>query len=203
MLFENILNKLKALFFVKKYYVFEFDLRTAITRFNLLETPKIDLKIDLTNVNNIEELTNLEQFDAKSFRIYFNRGDLCFCAKLNEKIIGYAWFSTKKASFHREFIVPENMVYAHNAYTVPEYRRLGVSIAVALYAFSYLLKKGYNLEYYCVSIDNVPNLKRNEKLGTNKLGILVVKKILGYISYTVNADMPENVTKIKRYFNIK
>jgi GNAT superfamily N-acetyltransferase len=84
--------------------------------------------------------------DAKEIKNRFDRGDLCFAARHEGRIVSACWLMPNRAYaayLDREFDVGMGLVFPHDGFTLPEYRRQKVIHRLGEHIARYLKENGY------------------------------------------------------------
>lgn len=99
---------------------------------------------------------------------------VCIIALIKDKIVYYRWIS-----FERKNLVPlqDKEAYLFDAYTLPEYRRLGIHTAGSAECLRIAKEKGYERVIVSVSFWNYPAQKTLRRLGFKEAGRVTLIKI--------------------------
>jgi GNAT superfamily N-acetyltransferase len=84
--------------------------------------------------------------DAEEIKHRFDRGDLCFVARHEDRIVSACWLMLNRAYaeyLDREFEVGMNLVFPHDGFTLPEYRRQKVIHHLGEHIARYLKENGF------------------------------------------------------------
>lgn len=83
----------------------------------------------------------------------------------------------------RWYTLAEEEAYAYGAYTLPEYRNLGIHKAAVARRTPILFRRGYRRQYTFIEHDNVPARRMPEQLGFRKIGITGFAELFGIRLY--------------------
>mgnify|MGYP001765381469 CR=1 FL=1 len=114
----------------------------------------------------------LPMFRIRRFMQKMEAGERCAIGLLNGDVIYYAWASIAGQPTAAESPIklgPKD-VYFWGAYTMPEYRRGGVSASVSSYHADLMRQLGYETGYHVVKFKNVPSLALCKKLHLKIIG---------------------------------
>lgn len=88
-------------------------------------------------VGDLDRLALLGEGSREDFARRLAGGDRFAVAVLEDRIIGYEWFSTKACQmaepFHYQIEIPPDSIYAFNAFIHPQYRLGGVWLKLKAY----------------------------------------------------------------------
>lgn len=99
---------------------------------------------------------------------------VCIIALIKDKIVYYRWIS-----FERKNLVPleDKEAYLFDAYTLPEYRRLGIHTAGSVECLRVAKEKGCERVIASASLRNYPAQKTLRKLRFKEAGRVTLIKI--------------------------
>ena len=91
----------------------------------------------------------------------------------NGDIVNYTWVSfneTHVGVLERKIRIGSDHAYRYDAYTVPEYRGMGILPTVLTKAAGYLFQNEIKEIYDVVASNNFPSLRSHQKIGSLKMG---------------------------------
>ena len=132
---------------------------------------------------------------------HLKNGDYGYYARLEGRIVSYAWYQVKQWEFDRglRFTVPEKSVYSMDSYTLPEFRGLGLNIGVINFANRNLVEMGYVSDFYLIKTDNISSLRVATKVDNAPLGVVAYKRRMMVPFYSIESNSAD-LERIKRYF---
>jgi len=158
----------------KKLLIFEIDL-TKFTR-ELDQRKNLRIKI-AKNIKEIESfIRKREDWYYDYAKSLFEKGNLCFVGKINNKIVSCLWTSFNEAYYSEiEYLlhVDKDTVPLVDGYTLPEYRNMGIYGMAWNSCISYFQgKPEYNKIYIPIVSSNIRSLLVHKKL---KLEHIIMK----------------------------
>jgi len=131
---------------------------------------------------------------------------LCFVAYVGEKIAHYRWIALGQTEMQAQpraahiwkVRIDPNSAYSFDAYTVPEYRGLGLGPFVFKEAIDYLNKKQVSRLYAIVDKNNWPSIIAVTKEGYRLVGEIILRRILKYRSLKYKAQTLEDQQILKK-----
>lgn len=155
---------------VSLFYQF---LNDNIPRFNNQQKNLIIKNIDIADIDSLAA----ENEKKELFKKRLLRGDYCIAAIFNGDIIGYEWFCTGnkhiEERFGYEIIIPNDTMYAYDAYIKPDYRKHGIWRQIIAFSKKLMIKHNKKNIMSFVEYDN--NISFNAH---KRVGFKLIKKIL-------------------------
>ena len=138
--------------------------------------------VRFATVADIDELASLQ--DKKEiFRKRFTEGDRCVVAIVDNRIVGYEWFSD--SSIHHEaawgyhITIPGGFVYAYDAYIDPAYRNTGVWLRFKAYLAEWMTACGKRGVLTFVDYGNWPSLRTHLRFGFQPTESVIALRVIG------------------------
>jgi len=119
--------------------------------------------------------TSLEEIEGR-----LGRGDRCFIACLQGRVVHLRWVAVEKAwceELGAEIPLARKAVYPHKSFTVPEMRRLGLATEVSKFCLHSLRQAGFQRMIAVVDAENQAGLRAVEKAGYHPTGWLAVLRL--------------------------
>lgn len=120
-----------------------------------------------SDVNNMEMLEKAGK--QKLFIDRFSVGERCSVAVHNGMIVGYEWHTNK--SYHQEerylfnIVIPDNAVFAYDAFIKPEYRISGIWIKFKMYLGERMREMGRDRIITLIDSDNRLSMNTHTRFG--------------------------------------
>jgi hypothetical protein len=173
LVFQTALDKLTLnRIQVRRFYLLQHPSRPDVTR---TRGPGKVRKADLPDV---DEMAGLEDAAKKQFFAdRFLTGDHCVVAVVDEKIVGYEWFSTKAQHVEERYRyaipIPDDTIYAYDGFIITECRLLGIWIRFQKYLAELMRQQGRSRIITLIDSDNIHSLNTHVKFG-----FIIFKKIV-------------------------
>ena len=146
----------------KRLFILEMDLRQFEGKSNQRKNVKIEIAKNIKEIESfIKKRGDWYYYHAKSL---FEKGNICFVGKINNKIVSCLWANFNEAYFsHIEYLLHLNKdtVHTMDAYTLPEYRNMGIYNMIWNSCINYLKEKS---EYTRIIGGIVPSDVRSQKV---------------------------------------
>jgi len=132
---------------------------------------------------DIETLTRIENKE-ETFLKRFKTGEICLVTLVNEKVVGYEWFSMAPGHLEERyryyFQIPSDTVYGYDAFILPDYRKKGLYYKI--HERIWTLLKGLNKRRVMSMIDygNAPSMGAHRNLGFYPKKIIFYFRFLGF-----------------------
>lgn len=147
---------------------------------------KEQINIRLALPGDLDELEKIMYQGRSEIEERFKRGNRCFIACIETKIIHYTW-----VSFHKEYLTSINKcieladdeAYVYNVRTLSNFRGQGIFSLVLEQLYRQLKTDGYNKILASVQSDNLPSQKAFEKAGFKKSKEISYLKIFWHRRY--------------------
>ena len=128
-------------------------------------------------------------------------GNLCFVAYVNGKIAHYRWIAFGPTDIKHvwgKLQIGSNSVYSFDAYTVPEYRGLGLGPFVFKNTLYYLNKKRVSKLYALIDKNNKSSIRAAQKQGYRLVGEIIFRQILKYRYFRYEGQTVEGQQTMER-----
>lgn len=102
------------------------------------------------------------------------RGDRCFAAWYERRIVHAAWAATGRVHvpyLRRDLILEPGEAYMHDSYTLPAYRGYGLAKAEGVYRLQHFWQEGYRRGLCVVAVENKIGFHPLEALGYRAVGL--------------------------------
>lgn len=190
------------LFVFERIFVFEKALSKAC--FQARDQAITDVR--LAQSDDISKIVNkFRRFRRGKAEERLKVGHLCFIAEKNGDIVHFKWVAFNGVyvkELERSIRLSSDSAYIYDAYTVPEYRGIGISPAVSARIFGYLFQKGIKKTYHFIRHDNFPSLRVAEKTGLQNVGEVTLIRLFKSSRYRYKAKTAEDCKKLKEMFSI-
>jgi len=171
---------------IRRFYVFEWDLSNP----PLYIEPKIKIEFSQALVNDIDQIRKLIPTKLeKSIIKRFERGDICFIAKHNNKLIYQSWLMFKNSyipGLDRKWHLSKNEAYYGEGYVNPKFRRKKIISSMFFNIWDYLSKRklGINKIFFLVEFRNKFLINKFKKIINSDIKeIIFYFRILGLRFY--------------------
>ena len=128
-------------------------------------------------MRDLEALTRLQE-KTSIFRKRFGEGDRCVVAIVDNRIVGYEWFSDgavhHEAAWGYPITIPGGFVYAYDAYIDPAYRNTGLWLR-----FKASLAEWMAGVLTFVDYGNWPSLRTHLRFGFEPTESVVAVRVIG------------------------
>jgi hypothetical protein len=167
----------------KKLIIFESMLNKKYPDVKLKEGIEIDI------VKNAEELRDFSKLRGDWYFDYakdtLSKGNYCFVARVNGKIVSCLWTAFNQYYFKEiqyNFKVEKNIAPLIDAYTLDEYRKMGLYKILWYYCINFLIDLNkYDRIYGPILYKNKRSLLVHSKLDLNKVVMKIIMiKGLGF-----------------------
>lgn len=150
--------------------------------------------------------TQFEKFRRGLAERRVKQGNLCFLAYVGEKIVHYRWIAfgetemdaTPRSAHLWKVRISSDSAYMFDAFTVPEYRGLGIGPYVFNEALDYLNKKQISKLFALIDKDNWPSIRAAEKMGYRLVGEIILRKIFKHQVIRYEAKTVEDQQTMKK-----
>ena len=133
----------------------------------------------------LDDLDRLADLQDKSaiFRDRLAAGDRCVVAIVDNRIVGYEWFSDslihEEAAWGYRITIPGGFVYAYDAYIDPAYRNTGVWLRFKAYLADWMTARGKHGVLTFVDYGNWPSLRTHLRFGFEPTESVVALRVIG------------------------
>jgi ribosomal protein S18 acetylase RimI-like enzyme len=144
--------------------------------------PQLEVTIRQATLDDIEKLRPIiVSWQLRQFVQRMRRGHICFITLLPDgRIANYRWLSPELSSLESYHIPLEpGDIYLSFAYSLPAYRRMGLSGANFATCCRFLREQGYRRLLTRVEVGNIAALALCRKLGYQEVGQAKLFKFLG------------------------
>jgi GNAT superfamily N-acetyltransferase len=133
-------------------------------------------------LDDLDELARLQ--DKKAiFRERLVEGDRCVVAIIDNRIVGYEWFSDSlthhEAAWGYRITIPGGFVYAYDAYIDPAYRNTGVWLRFKAHLADWMTARGKHGVLTFVDYGNWPSLRTHLRFGFEPTESVVALRVIG------------------------
>lgn len=151
-----------------KLYYFEEDLRKPIES---IKSP-IPIEINKATKEDIDEISKTEEDIDK----YLKENSICYVAKNEDKIAGYAWINTDKILMNGVKIghTAEKCVFSFGGFVFPKFRGKKVFKSLIATYYKEMKDRGYEFVGNLANVDNIPAVKARESFGARKKQVYVI-----------------------------
>jgi GNAT superfamily N-acetyltransferase len=141
---------------------------------------KLDIDVRIVQCNDFQKI--LDKFKELNIDVEKNYGtaDIYAVAEIDGKPVHIRGVKLNWAyvgALERKIRLSSDSAYLYGAYTVPEYRGLGVAPKVTERIFYHLKQNGIKKVYACIQSNNFPSLRYAQKVGYLKIGTITFIKI--------------------------
>lgn len=196
-----VLTRVRRIFMWEHVLVFDVSLPIRVEK-------KIH-RVAIAKVAEDEDImrlaTQFEKFRRGLAERRVRQGNLCFLAYVGEKIAHYRWVAlgeTEMDAQPRAYIwkvrIGSDSAYSFDAFTVPEYRGLGIGPYVLNEVLDYLNKRQASRLYALVDKENWPGIRAVGKEGYRLVGEIILRKIFRYQVIRYNAETVEDQQTMKQ-----
>lgn len=203
-LFKILLGKI---FTYEKMLVFEIQnmpLPERICNFRMGNESIVTIR--LAQSRDVHRLTEkFKKFGEGTAFKRLEKGDLCFIAEKDGDIVHYTWFALNEAyvdELERKIQVSHDYAYLYDAYTVPEYRGMGLTFKGVQIYFDYLHERGIKKTLYVISPNNLPSLRVARKVGSRVMGEVTLFGLSSSRRYRCRGQTPKDYVLLKEMFSI-
>lgn len=136
------------------------------------------------------------------------RGDLCVVAYKHGKIAHVRWAALSPLPSWGDYTVhlAPDEAYTYDGYTVPAFRRQGISSEARTFLITYLMQQGIRCTYSDIRVDNIHTqpmrIKRVREGRSRLLGVITVTTRLGWTRCTFTADTESTRSLIARLLHV-
>lgn len=194
------IKSLKSLFWLDRQ-VMMFDIRNA----DPFRKADADSNVELRELDakDHEELIHFSvHFDSRELQRRLKRGDICYIAKMDGKIVFYGWGTVGKiyvAMLGKYMDRGPDRVYFHNTYTDPTCRNRSILPAFMSRMHDYVFEKGYPYSYTLVDIElGLPVNAYMKLTGASKVTLIHYRRRFGIKSYTQRDISREEAIELSR-----
>ena len=117
------------------------------------------------------------------FERRFAAGEICLAAVQNDAIVGFEWFSTKENQveerYRYEFALPDDALYAYDAYTAESHRDRGAWRQIIAAAAGSLVQGGRRRILAHVEIGNSASYAAHRRVGFRPIERYLFCSVLG------------------------
>ncbi len=141
-----------------------------------------DAEVRFVTLDDLDGLARLQ--DKKAiFRERLADGDRCVAAIVENRIIGYEWFSDRpvhhEAAWGYPITIPGGFVYAYDAYIDPGYRNTGVWLRFKAFLAEWMAARGKHSVLTFVDYGNWPSLRTHLRFGFEPTESVVALRVMG------------------------
>lgn len=183
---------------ISKAIIFEFDLEKSVP----VISTQIDFSIRRATEKDIDSMDEDHyEYDLKGKQYSkerFAKGDKCYLALHNGRIIGYVWVMKDHMELSQFNYIPlsKKRAYVYKCFVLKEYRGKRVEGAMYTYLTDMLRKDGKRFVVLAIGINNKPALKTKERDEYKIIGNLIHFKFFGlkydYIKKTTRSYLQES-----------
>jgi RimJ/RimL family protein N-acetyltransferase len=164
---------------------------------------KVDIDVTIVQRNGFPKITN----KLKKFNVNIQRNcrtaDICAIAEIDGDPVHVR--AVKLNEFYVEWIertiqVGSDSAYLYGAYTVPEYRGLGVAPKVTEKVLFYLSQIGIRKVYALIQSNNFPSLRYAQKVGYTKIGTVTFIRISRLKLYRFKGETKKDYNNLIKLF---
>lgn len=141
--------------------------------------PKVDIDVRIIQRDDFLRILNKLKLDINIEENY-RTADLCAIAEIDGDLVHIRGVKLNWAyvgAIERTIRLSSDSAYLYGAYTVPEYRGLGIAPKVTEKIFCHLNQRGIRKVYACIQSNNYPSLRYAHKVGYRKIGTVTFIKI--------------------------
>ncbi len=110
----------------------------------------------------------------KEIQARLARGDQCFAASYEGRIVHAAWVATGRVYvpyLRRDLILQSGDIYLHDFDTLPGYRGHGLAQAGGVHVLQHYRQQGYRRDVAVVAVDNKIGLRLGRAAGYHTIGL--------------------------------
>jgi hypothetical protein len=119
----------------------------------------------------------------KIFQERFLAGEHCAVAEHKGKIVGYEWYSSSSIHIEQRYLytisIPQDAVYAYDAFIQPEYRISGVWVRFKTFIGEEMKRLNKGRIITMIDSDNTLSLKTHTRFGYSVFKSIVVVNVAG------------------------
>ena len=138
--------------------------------------------VRFATLNDLDGLADLQDKSA-IFRDRLAAGDRCVVAIVDNRIVGYEWFSDSlvhhEAAWGYRITIPGGFVYAYDAYIDPAYRNTGVWLRFKAYLADWMIARGKHGVLTFVDYGNWPSLRTHLRFGFEPTESVFALRVIG------------------------
>jgi len=190
------------IFVFEKTFVFEKFLSKVC--FEMGNEAKVDVRLAQSE-DILKLVKKFKKFRGGKAEERLRVGHLCFLAGKNGDVVHYKWVSFNETyvdALERSIRIVADSAYVYDAYTVPEYRGMGISSKVSARIFDYLFQNGIKKIYYLISYNNFPSLRDAEKMGLRNMGEVTLTRLFKLRIYRCKGKTHKDYITLKEMFSI-
>jgi len=139
-------------------------------------------EVRFATMRDLEALTRLQD-KTSIFRERFAEGDRCVVAIVDDRIVGYEWFSDSavhhEAAWGYPITIPGGFVYAYDAYIDPPYRNTGLWLRFKASLAEWMATRGKRGVLTFVDYGNWPSLRTHLRFGFEPTESVVAVRVIG------------------------
>lgn len=140
----------------------------------VIQVPVIPVEARLLDINNIDEISSLNNLARDRIALFFADGSKCLGVFHHEELIGYSWchYRNHKFPFFAYSLEVSNGVYIGPDFVLPEYRGNRIHGFALTNIFAMLFKEGHRNVWSAVLSNNYASIK-----GLFTVGFILQKQI--------------------------
>lgn len=139
-------------------------------------------QVRFATLDDLEALTQLQD-KRELFRARFADGDRCLVALVNNRIVGYEWFSDSpshhETSWGYRISIPGGFVYAYDAFIDPAHRNTGLWLRFKAHLADWMAACGKRGVLTFVDYGNWPSLRTHLRFGFQPADTVMALRVLG------------------------
>ena len=141
-----------------------------------------DADVRFATADDIDGVARLQD-KAPLFRDRFAEGDRCVVAIVDDRIVGYEWFSDNpvhhETAWGYHIAIPGGYVYAYDAYIDPAYRNTGVWLRFKAHLAEWMAACGKRGVLTFVDYGNWPSLRTHLRFGFEPTENVFALRVIG------------------------
>ena len=138
--------------------------------------------VRFATMRDLDGLARLQDKRA-IFRVRFAEGDRCVVAIIDDRIVGYEWFSDSlihhEAAWGYPITIPGGFVYAYDAFIDPAYRNTGLWLRFKASLAEWMAARGKRGVLTFVDYGNWPSLRTHLRFGFEPTESVVAVRVIG------------------------
>ena len=154
---------------------------------NLKRIEVADVLPGRVDVGHVRRLTDADidvvtaaHRDKGLVRRRLDKGYIAYWVEIDGACVQVMWLATKRYfvwDIRADILLPPDSVYLFDAFTVPEFRRKGLTNMCTYKCFQSLKDEGIRKAYVLIHTDNVPANIQTERTGFELLGLVSLLQI--------------------------
>ena len=138
---------------------------------------QVPITISRAVPDDAEEIAALDpeddEDDVPVYRARLERGDQCFIARIDGRIVACNWIRLKAAFSFTDIRVADNEIYMTDGYTAPEYRGKRIHAAMNAAMLRYAKEQGFKASYSILMAGNTNSWITMPRVGWELSGAVV------------------------------